>query len=206
MTSAFRSELLRHPGVDERIAETCEAHFQALVVWNKTHNLTRITDPLEAARLHYLDSLAPLLVWPAPPDFVDVGSGAGFPGLLASLAWPEARGILVEPSQKRVSFLRLVAGKLGVAVDVTGPDRPPLPASRVLSRATFSPGKRSALVPYVGSAGSVAVWGHRHDQSTWQSEVSTWPGVWESRLLHYEVQGIEPRCLLIAARVPPKNA
>jgi hypothetical protein len=189
--------------LSDRVVSACCAHFELLVRWNRTHNLTRITDPADAARKHYLDCLAPLLAWDAPVSFVDVGSGAGFPGLLATLAWPEAKGTLIEPAAKRASFLRLAADAMGVVVELAAPGHAGR-AERVLSRATFPPGEREQLTAYASPrSAEVAVWGHRDDLDTWKVEVATWGAAWNSGLRGYKIAGVEPRALLVGRRGAP---
>lgn len=186
--------------LDPLLLQACATHYRLLVTWNRTHNLTRITGPEEAARKHYLDCIVPLLKLPEPSSFIDVGSGAGFPGLMAALVWRNARATLIEPAQKRASFLTLAASAMGLTVSVAAPDPQPPRASLVLSRATFSPGRRSELVRYAAKDHSqIAVWGHRHDATTWGQEVSTWQ-TWQSALLDYEIEGLEARALLLAER------
>lgn len=185
--------------LSERVVQACAEHYQLLVTWNRTHNLTRVVDEEQAVRLHYLDCLAPLLSWRAPSSFLDVGSGAGFPGLMAMLAWPSATAMLVEPARKRASFLTMAASRMGVALAAErvvrrcGESR----SERVLSRATFSPGARRQLVGCAAPGGEIVVWGHHHDVSTWEAEVTTWG--WSPRPpLGYQVDGVEQRCLLRA--------
>ncbi len=150
------------------------AHFRLLLRWNPTHNLTRILSPREAAVLHYLDSVFPLLAAPPPPSLCDVGSGAGFPGLVAAVLWPSTEVVLVEPARKRASFLQIAASELGLKnVRVTGPSRVSTHA-RVLSRATFSAGARHELWAYVAPGGSLWAWTTHHDRSTWEREAATW--------------------------------
>ncbi len=182
-------------------AEKCGRHFRLLQTWNKTHNLTRVVDEEGAARLHYLDGLVPLLRGVAPDSFVDVGSGAGFPGLMAALAWPLANAFLVEPARKRASFLQLAIGTMGLeggrvvvagdAKEVEGK------GAVVMSRATFPPGKRQELVRYLRWGGQVWLWGHPHDAVTWQSEVRTW-GFAPLPPVSYRIEGLEERCILRA--------
>jgi 16S rRNA (guanine527-N7)-methyltransferase len=185
--------------LEERLLDACAAHFEVLLTWNRTHNLTRITDPGDAARKHYLDCLVPLLALKAPASFVDVGSGAGFPGLLAALVWPGARAVLVEPAGKRASFLHLASRAIGVRADVISPDMSDDAAEIVMSRATFSAGGRAPLVRYALPDGRIGVWGHSRDFSEWNSEVGTWCG-WGADIQNYSVEGLEPRAVLWAMR------
>ena len=198
----------RRSGVDlpEAMIDACARHFALLGTWNRTHNLTRIVEPEEAARAHYLDCLMPLLDWPAPATFVDIGSGAGFPGLLAALAWPQARGTLIEPARKRASFLTLAVHALALdaRVRVAGIVEQVELGDRVLSRATFPPGERAKLAGRAADEGEVVVWAHPHDLSTWEAEVATW-GFRSLPARHYRVEGLEPRCLLRATAAPRRD-
>jgi 16S rRNA (guanine527-N7)-methyltransferase len=87
---------------------------------NETMNLTAITDPKEAVRKHLIDSLSVLLLKDlalqaqAPCSWVDVGSGAGFPGLALACAVPQATLHLVESTGKKAHFLNITAAELGL--------------------------------------------------------------------------------------------
>lgn len=88
----------------------------ALEETNKVMNLTAITEETDVARLHFLDSAALLNVL----DFrgksvVDVGTGAGFPGLPIRILEPTARVTLLDALQKRITFLQQVCDDLGLA-------------------------------------------------------------------------------------------
>jgi 16S rRNA (guanine527-N7)-methyltransferase len=95
-----------------------------MIVWNERVNLTRITDPSGIARLHFADSLACLRGLPDTARSeslrcVDIGSGAGMPGLALAVACPSWQVTLMDSVSKKTDFLRHVAGALALkAVDV----------------------------------------------------------------------------------------
>jgi 16S rRNA (guanine(527)-N(7))-methyltransferase RsmG len=136
-----------------------ERHFELMVQWNKTHNLTRIVDPRAAAERHYLDCIWGLSFLPSKVAILDAGSGAGFPGLMAAIVWPERRIRLVEPSRKRASFLKVACVELGLRQVVVENKRVEevAPEAVVISRATFSwPGLRPVFEA-VGEGGALGL-------------------------------------------------
>mgnify|MGYP004646512309 FL=1 len=91
-------------------------YAEALVETNKVMNLTAITEPVDIATLHFLDSAALLKL----ADFqnksvVDVGTGAGFPGVPLRILEPSIRLTLLDSLNKRIDFLQNVCGELGLA-------------------------------------------------------------------------------------------
>ena len=89
------------------------AGYRALLsVWGARLNLTAIREDFLVVRLHFLDSLSvvPLLSRTGP--LMDIGSGAGFPGVPIKLACPEKPVYLLEPRRKRANFLRHVIREL----------------------------------------------------------------------------------------------
>lgn len=116
-------------------AEQFASYHAMLTATNAQMNLTRVPeDPREAADRNYLDSIAPLSHgFPAIETAVDVGSGAGFPGVPLSIMLPGVRFTLMDALQKRVDFLRSVIDALGlnaVAVHLRAEDAARMPDYR----------------------------------------------------------------------------
>lgn len=76
-----------------------------IVKWNKTHNLTAITDPLGVVSKHLLDSLSISSSFPEG-SALDVGSGAGLPGIPLAIVNPQQEFTLIDSSLKRIAFIR----------------------------------------------------------------------------------------------------
>lgn len=92
-----------------------ERYGALLLEKNQTMNLTAITDPAQVARLHMLDSAALLSCEDFPGKRVlDVGTGAGFPGMVLKLVEPSISLTLLDSLNKRIDWLREIAPKLGI--------------------------------------------------------------------------------------------
>ncbi len=91
--------------------EKLERFTELLLEWNKIHNLTGAKTPLEVEK-NIEDSLFPTTFIEKPSSILDVGTGAGFPGLILAIAYPDVKTVLCEPRQKRASFLKYVAMEL----------------------------------------------------------------------------------------------
>jgi len=93
-----------------------------LLEWNERISLTAIRDAKGVRVKHFLDSLTVLLAWErqSPPNrLIDVGTGAGFPGLVLKLIWPETKVTLVESVHKKADFCRHMINRLDLdQVDV----------------------------------------------------------------------------------------
>ena len=88
-------------------------YLELLTKWNKTHNLTAITDPSEMITLHLLDSLS-VLSFIKGPRVLDVGSGAGLPGLILAIMLPDIHFMSVDSRGKKVQFQMHAAASLGL--------------------------------------------------------------------------------------------
>lgn len=93
-----------------------EDYASLLVEWNTRVNLTRLVDPREIAALHFLDSLALFQVMAVPEEalVLDIGTGAGFPGLPIKIARPDIKLTLLEATAKKLAFCQAVVDALGL--------------------------------------------------------------------------------------------
>ncbi len=87
-------------------------YMNILIKWNKVMNLTRITEPKEIIIKHFIDSLTILDNINENSSVIDVGTGAGFPGIPIKIAFPDTKIILLDSLNKRIKFLNEVIEKL----------------------------------------------------------------------------------------------
>lgn len=87
-----------------------------LTAWNTHTNLTAIIEPQAVAVRHFLDSLslAPYLKTDNPKKMIDVGTGAGFPGMVLAILFPHHQITLLEATGKKIKFLDHIIGLLGL--------------------------------------------------------------------------------------------
>ncbi len=88
-------------------------HYRLLASWNQHINLTAICGPQQAARRHYGESLFLHQLLPATDSLVDVGSGAGFPGVPVAVMRPESSVTLLESKNRKAAFLRQATRGMG---------------------------------------------------------------------------------------------
>jgi 16S rRNA (guanine527-N7)-methyltransferase len=120
-----------------------DLYRRELLKWNRVHNITAITDDTEIMTKHFLDSLLYLMVVPAGKlTLCDVGSGGGFPGMPIAMVRPDISVSLLEPSRKRVAFLRRIKRLLHLGnveiIDCRAEDVVESGFDVVVTRATFS--------------------------------------------------------------------
>jgi 16S rRNA (guanine527-N7)-methyltransferase len=95
-----------------------ECYSRELIAWNQRVNLTGIVEPQEIVIKHFLDSLSICQVLPKTPvnlALIDVGSGAGFPGLPLKIVLPEIQLTLLESTAKKTTFLQYVVVTLNLS-------------------------------------------------------------------------------------------
>lgn len=172
-----------------------ELWLEAVMHWNRRVDLTAARDDPELVDLMVADAALLAGHLPRGARVVDVGSGAGAPGLALAMLRPDLRLVLVEPKQKRAAFLRTVIGQLAAAA--LAANKTAAPVARVIqaraeqlserafdvaiSRATLGPGEWLRLGTELAPDGDVWVLLAQHEtpaQTGWRAAdelVYQWP-------------------------------
>lgn len=102
--------------ITDKQLEQLNKYYKALVEWNKKINLTSITDEKDVYLKHFYDSLTLFKEYDLTKDvsLCDVGTGAGFPGIVLKIVFPNLKITLVDSLQKRLNFLDYVIKLLGL--------------------------------------------------------------------------------------------
>jgi len=107
----------RAMGLDlpDAAAAKMAAHLRLVEKWNRVHNLTAVRETEQMVVLHVLDSLSLVPHLGSAKRAVDVGTGAGFPGVPLAIACPGVEFTLLDSSHKKCSFLEQARAELGLA-------------------------------------------------------------------------------------------
>lgn len=170
-TEEMRSCLIRNgiPFRDE-LPEKLYIYFSLLKDWNSRMDLTAVTDDEEMMDKHFIDSLTVLKtgILPESGKMIDVGTGAGFPGMVLAMACPDMEVILLDSQQKRLAFLdhvrRETDTKNTVIIHARAEDGARKPELReqfdIAAARALAPMNVLCeyLLPYVKTGGSALCW------------------------------------------------
>lgn len=116
-TIQFRKDI-EALGIDltEKQIQQFISYYEKLVEWNEMMNLTAITEYDEVMKKHFIDSMTLIKAFDVnqSASVIDVGTGAGFPGLVLKIAFPNFKITLLDSLNKRIQFLNEVIGNLGL--------------------------------------------------------------------------------------------
>lgn len=163
-------QCLDEAGITYKAAQValCEEYYKLVVEANKYMNLTRITGEADAARQHFADAVKVFNFLSLPPGsiVIDVGTGAGFPGIPVKIVRPDINLTLLDSSGKKAEFVKNSAEKLGI--DVTVLCERAEEAAHGAFRESFDVCFSRAVaplnillelcVPFVKTGGALAVW------------------------------------------------
>ena len=122
------------------VADKLAGHVMLVEKWNRVHNLTAVRDVDQMVSLHVLDSLSLRPHLGESASVLDVGTGAGFPGMVLAIVDPQRAVTLLDASHKKCSFLEQAKADLGlanvtVACERVQDWRPAQPFDAIVSRA-----------------------------------------------------------------------
>ncbi len=105
--------------IDDVAAEKFDKYAALLVEWNQKMNLTAITDPTDMVIKHFVDSVSAAPLLPEGPfSLIDVGTGAGFPGIPLAILRADCKLTLLDSLNKRLIFLETVCKELGITANL----------------------------------------------------------------------------------------
>ncbi len=139
-------------------------YLQLLLKWNEKINLTAIRIPEEIVELHFLDSLVALPYLPSSGRMLDLGSGAGFPGIPLKIARPPLELVLAESVRKKCAFLREVVRTIGLKGVTIADERLTSGSSvglfdLIVSRGTLPVADLcNLLLPHLKESGQILIW------------------------------------------------
>ncbi len=100
--------------INDATADALVSYHNILIERNKVVNLTRITEPHDVVSKHFLDSMTPILTGHVKGKVIDVGTGAGFPGLVLKCIKPDIELTLLDSLNKRITFLKDAAREMAI--------------------------------------------------------------------------------------------
>ena len=199
------------PQAGDEALDRFEIYHRLLAEWNEKMNLTAITDPVEVAEKHFADSLAALPYLKPGMKVVDVGTGAGFPGVPLLILEPGLELTLADSLQKRLTFLDALLKELGLKAELVHGRAEDLGQNRLyrerydvaLSRAVANLPVLLELTTPVVKVGGTAV-AYKGDAG---AELENAKGA--AFLLHVKLRTAEldsslgKRCLIFADKIAP---
>ena len=209
----------------ERMLEQLETYYEMMVEKNKVMNLTAVTEKDEVITKHFLDSLCFAKVYMTErkegcsPKIIDIGTGAGFPGIPLKIFFPEIQIVLLDSLQKRINFLQDVVSSLGLdgiscvhgrAEELSGKAEYREKFDYAVSRAVARLASLSELcVPFVREGGQFLAYkseGATEEIDEAREALSTL-GCKKVEILSYSIpQSDLPRKMVVASKTAPTPA
>lgn len=215
--TAEREQLIAGAGsagvtLSEGVADQLLRYREELLRWNQKVNLTAITDPREVLEKHFIDSLAVLPEVAGIRSLLDLGAGAGLPGIPLKLAQPELSLTLVDTVGKKVAFMKTALVRLGLvpgarAIHVRAechPEREGLPrAEGLISRAFMDVDRWTPLAArYVEPGGRIiAMLGQAPDEAT-LTQIASASSLTLTSVRHYQLPWSKAERAVVVFQAP----
>lgn len=209
MDRVFLQEKL--PGLDKVAYDRFELYYERLVETNKVMNLTAITEEKEVVVKHFVDSLAALPYVGRDSSIIDVGTGAGFPGVPLLIACPTLKVTLADSLQKRLNFLEGLLKELGLQADIIHGRAEELGQNKLyrekfdfaVSRAVANlPVLLELTTPFVKVGGTAIAYKGRAEEELASAKSAAY-------LLHVKLSTVDisseigERCLILGEKIAP---
>lgn len=208
-----------------QMLEQLETYYEMMIEKNKVMNLTAVTEKDEVITKHFLDSLCFAKVYMAErkegysPKIIDIGTGAGFPGIPLKIFFPEIQIVLLDSLQKRINFLQDIVSALGLdgiscvhgrAEELSGKAEYREKFDYAVSRAVARLASLSELcVPFVREGGQFLAYkseGATEEIDEAREALSTL-GCKKVEILSYSIpQSDLPRKMVVASKTAPTPA
>ena len=198
--------------LDETAIDRFDTYAQLLVEWNKKMNLTAIIEPAEIEIKHFLDCLmlSRYFDLSSVESAIDVGAGAGFPSMPLMILKPEIKFTLVDSLNKRLEFLDVVCGELGLEAELVHSRAEDLGQNTeyrekydmATARAVASMNVLAEYcLPFVKQGGSfVALKGSNDDVSPAENSIKTLGGELVENV-SYKLNGGDERSLAVVKKI-----
>jgi 16S rRNA (guanine527-N7)-methyltransferase len=197
-------------GLDEAAIERLERYVALLALWNRRVRLTAEKEPQVIVAKHVVDCLAPVPHLPPRGPIVDIGSGAGLPGIVLACLRPDLRVMLVESRRRRISFLREAIRAIPLpcaealemrAEEAAAAGKPSGRASMVVGRAIRLDVFLDLAAPFL-APGGIALSMQTPRTARDAESTAKRRGFRIARTEAYRLPGGEPRCLLLCTMFP----
>jgi 16S rRNA (guanine527-N7)-methyltransferase len=164
--------------------------------WNRRVNLTAIRDPQEMVSGHVLDSLS-LRPYLEGKSVIDIGTGAGFPGLPLAIAEPQRRFLLLDSTGRKIAFVQHMIADLRLenvtALQTRAEDYVPAQAfDTVVARALATLAKLVGLSAHLAAENGVLLAQKGKYPAAELEELKRRPAEWEFRVIELQVPGLPP--------------
>lgn len=157
--------------IDATLLDQFAVYAHEMLHWAGKINLTRITDPVDIAVKHFLDSILPIQFIQPERHLLDMGAGAGFPGIPLKMVMPSLRVTLIDSVRKKVSFMQHILRTLSLkqvwAIHARlGDFQPGRTYDLIVSRA-FAPLDKfiPLAIPRLADGGTILAWKGHYDQA-----------------------------------------